>query len=148
MQKYAHYSEDSHKLLAQARAELEQGDLRQASEKAWGAAALAVKSVAARRNWNHNDHGLLFDVVAQLNDERRRSQFSKLFKEASELHKNWYEDWLTEEAIAEGIDAVDTLVRRIEFAAQPPRGGFTPRTDRERARLDRLVYGRSRSGEN
>ena len=47
MQKYVHYSEESQNLLTQAQAELDQGDLRQASEKAWGAAALAVKGVAA-----------------------------------------------------------------------------------------------------
>ena len=47
MQKYAHYTEDSQNLLTQARAELDRGDLCQASEKAWGAADLAVKGVAA-----------------------------------------------------------------------------------------------------
>ena len=37
------YREASRQLLAQARAELDAGDLRQASEKAWGAAAQIVK---------------------------------------------------------------------------------------------------------
>ena len=141
MQKHDHYLEDSYKLLAQARSELEQDDFRQASEKAWGAAALAVKSVAAERNWNHNDHGLLFDVVAQLNDERRRVRLDRLFQAASGLHKNYYEDWLTPEAISEGIAAVASLIERLEQARRPPRGGFRPRTDRQRSRLGRLTHG-------
>ena len=142
MQKYAHYTEDSQNLLTQAQAESDRGDLRQASEKAWGAAALAVKGVAAARNWNHHDHGLLFDVVAQLNDERRRERLDRLFKEASELHKNFYEDWLTETAIQEGINAVEVLTRRLERARRSPNGGFVPRTARQQARLGRLTWGR------
>lgn len=143
MQKYAHYTEDSQNLLAQAQAELDRGDLRQASEKAWGAAALAVKGVAAQRNWNHNDHGLLFDVVAQLNDERRRVRLDRLFGRASGLHKNFYEDWMTEMAVQEGIDAVKVLIERLERARRPPNGGFVPRTDRQQARLARLTWGRA-----
>ena len=38
------YREASRQLIAQARAELEAGDLRQASEKAWGAAAQMAKA--------------------------------------------------------------------------------------------------------
>ena len=40
------YRNDSRTLLAQARAELAQGDVRQASEKGWGAAALMLKAIA------------------------------------------------------------------------------------------------------
>ena len=37
------YLEASKELLEQAREELDKGDIRQAAEKAWGAAALAVE---------------------------------------------------------------------------------------------------------
>ena len=40
------YRQDSRTLLAQARSELAIGDVRQASEKGWGAAALMLKAVA------------------------------------------------------------------------------------------------------
>ena len=43
------YRERSRAFLAKARGELLTGDLEQASEKAWGAAALMVKAVAERR---------------------------------------------------------------------------------------------------
>ena len=41
----------SAELLEKAWAELAAGDLLQASEKAWGAAAWAIKTVAERRRW-------------------------------------------------------------------------------------------------
>ena len=40
------YRDASRLLLAQGRAELAAGDVRQASEKGWGAAAQMVKSIA------------------------------------------------------------------------------------------------------
>ena len=50
------YREAGRHLLAQAHAELEAGDLRQASEKGWGAAAQMVKAAAADRGWSHRSH--------------------------------------------------------------------------------------------
>ena len=46
------YRNDSRTLLAQGRAELAQGDVRQASEKGWGAAALMLKAIAEQRGWD------------------------------------------------------------------------------------------------
>ena len=43
-------------LLEQARTELAAGDVRQASDKGWGAAAQAVKTVAVVRGWKHRNH--------------------------------------------------------------------------------------------
>ena len=43
------YQQQSRHLLTQALRELDQGDLVQASEKGWGAAAQMVKAVAEQR---------------------------------------------------------------------------------------------------
>ena len=43
------YREASRHLLAQAHGELYAGDVRQASEKGWGAAAQVVKAIAEQR---------------------------------------------------------------------------------------------------
>ena len=56
----------SRRFVRQAQEEFDKGDRLQASEKAWGAAAHAVKAVAASRGWNHNSHRLLFDIVDQV----------------------------------------------------------------------------------
>ena len=61
------YLSISRRYLRQAEEELHQkGDTLQASEKIWGAAALALKSVAALRGWNHKSHPLLGDIAMQL----------------------------------------------------------------------------------
>ena len=44
------YQVASGQLLRQAREELAAGDVRQASENGWGAAAQIVKAIAARRD--------------------------------------------------------------------------------------------------
>ena len=46
----------SGQLLSQADAELKKGDLLQASEKAWGAVAHYVKSVASDQGWQNRTH--------------------------------------------------------------------------------------------
>ena len=63
------YQNDSRTLLAQAHAELAQGDVRQASEKGWGAAALMLKAIAEQRGWEHGKHRHLSRVASRL---RRR----------------------------------------------------------------------------
>ena len=43
-------------VLDEAFEKLDQGDLRQASENGWGAAAQMVKAVAEERGWPQDDH--------------------------------------------------------------------------------------------
>ena len=67
MENYRHSNTDdyaalSRRLVRQAQEEFDTGDRLQASEKAWDAAAHAVKAIAESRGWNHNSHRLLFDV--------------------------------------------------------------------------------------
>ena len=67
-------------LLSQARAELAAGDVRQASEKGWGAAAQIVKAVAHSRGWQHRGHILMFDVVDDLRVETGDADIQRLFR--------------------------------------------------------------------
>ncbi len=142
MPKSDHYIERSQIFIQQAQDELEGGDLRQASEKAWGAAAQAIKAVAEERDWNHHSHAMLFDVVGQINDERRSSRFNRLFGVANQMHVNFYEDWLGESDVQYGIDTVKVLMQRLETArrAGPPRR-FVPQNSRQRERLSSLTEG-------
>ena len=79
------YRQDSRAFLAQARSELAQGDVRQASEKGWGAAAQIVKAVAEQRGWLHCGHAQLFDAVAILAQEAGDDDIDRLFELASAL---------------------------------------------------------------
>ena len=60
------YREQGKTFLAQASTELAQNDIRQASEKGWGAAAQMAKAIASERSWPHNDHRSLYRTVRQL----------------------------------------------------------------------------------
>ena len=56
-------------LLQQAEEEFEAGDLIQASEKAWGAVAHYLKSVAKFRGWPNRTHADLSDIANDLGHE-------------------------------------------------------------------------------
>ena len=114
------YAELSRRLLRQAREEFDEGDSLQASEKAWGAAAHAMKAAAERRGWNHGTHGLLFAISSQIADDTGDMELSSLFRDASSLHQNYYEDWLTDGAVRQGIDRVTVLVGRLEELRNQP----------------------------
>ena len=108
------YAEMGRVYLAQASDELARGDLNQASEKAWGAAATMVKAVADVRGWNHGNHRVLFEAIdtltAEIGDESVRTSFYA----ARQLHKNFYEGWLTAEAVTGQLGQVAVLVQRLE----------------------------------
>ena len=108
------YRDSSSSLLSQARAELAAGDVRQASEKSWGAAAQIVKAIAARRDWEHQGHRELFRAVDRLRNETGDPDVRRLFDVASALHINFYEDWRTSEAVAEALDDVERFVNKLE----------------------------------
>ena len=63
------YRQGSRTLLAQARSELAIGDVRQVSEKGWGAAALMLKAIAEQRGWEHGKHRHLSRVASRLRAE-------------------------------------------------------------------------------
>ena len=96
------YQVASGQLLRQAREELATGDVRQASEKGWGAAAQIVQAIAARRDWEHPGHRELFRAVDRLRKETGDPDVRRLFDVASALHVNFYEDWRTSEARGRG----------------------------------------------
>ena len=100
-------------LLEQARTELVAGDVRQASEKGWGAAAQAVKAIADARGWEHRNHAALFRAAARLANETEDENVNRWFVTASGLHVNFYENWLDPDAVSVGLDDIDRLVRRL-----------------------------------
>ncbi len=107
------YMEASVLLLAQAEAELAAGDVRQASEKGWGAAAQAVKAVAEQRDWPHRSHTGLFRVVERLTRETEDDQITILFEVANALHQNFYENWQTEDNVDRALSAVRRFVEKL-----------------------------------
>ena len=107
------YRSAATKLLQQARQELAQGDVRQASEKGWGAAAQAVKAVAEGRGWQHKTHAALFNAVDRLAEEADSDYLNSLFHVAGNLHSNFYEDCLSPRMVRVGLDQVAKFVELL-----------------------------------
>ena len=100
--------------LSQAFLELDEGDLRQASEKGWGAAAQVVKAVAEKRGWEHRQHDHLFAAVDTLAMELQDRDLFLNFHVASSLHTNFCEGWQTEEMVRQGLSEVRRFVATLE----------------------------------
>ena len=113
------YRDASRNLLAQARSELSDGDVRQASEKGWGAAAQMVKAIADQRGWRHRAHSLLFDAVDTLAAETGDDDIDRLFDVASALHVNFNEDWASAGRVARGLRDVERLLDKLEPLIRP-----------------------------
>ena len=102
--------ETSRRFIIQADAELAAGDLLQASEKGWGAAAHAIKAVAQERGWRHDSHARLFGIADRLAAITGMYEIPDLFQTASETHKNFYEGSMSKEDVAENLAKIRTLL--------------------------------------
>ena len=108
------YREASRRLLAQGMQEFRAGDLQQASEKGWGAAAEMIKAVAESRGWQHHSHERLRRIVSWLVEEASDREMSTLFGVASSLHTNFYENWSPWPEVRDGLEDVGRLVDKLE----------------------------------
>ena len=108
------YREQSRVFLRQAYEELSKGDLHQASEKGWGAAAEIVKALASLRGWKHGYHDGLHWSVAQVSQETGDDEFQLLFGHANALHANFYEGWLPQATVALYLKQVEIFVGKVD----------------------------------
>ena len=102
--------EVSRRFIIQADAELAAGDMLQASEKGWGAAAHAIKAVAQERGWRHDSHSRLFGIANRLASTTGMYEIPDLFQTASETHKNFYEGNMSKEDVAGSLARIRTLL--------------------------------------
>ena len=108
------YRDASRVLLAQAVTELAAGDTRQASEKSWGATAQMLKSIAEQRGWEHKGHRLIRRTASRLADETGDAEIRRLYRTASDLHTNFYENLDTAADVAAGLEDVGRLLDKLE----------------------------------
>ena len=122
------YAAASFELMTKAHDYLRDGDLRQASEKGWGAAAQIVKAVA--EHWRdadvvHGRHQDLRALVAGLATADREPDLDAAFHAAQDLHENFYEDNLPQYIVDLDLRQVNEFI--VKMAPQlrrpyPPRG--------------------------
>ena len=106
------------RFMEQAEGEFSVGDVMQASEKGWGAAAHAVKAIAERRRWRHKSHRDLNRAARRIANELGRPRIRELFRRAGMLHENYYEGSLTEEEVEWGLARVRELRQLLEGVAR------------------------------
>ena len=109
-----YHNATSRDFLARASRYLAEGDLLQASEKGWGAAAQAVKAVAEGRGWSHNGHRQLYTTIDRLVRETGDEDIRTGFTSAGALHMNFYEGWLSAEAVESHLARTAELVGKLE----------------------------------
>ena len=107
------YRQSSQRFMAQARAELSQGDLQQASEKGWGAVTQLLKAIADRRGWEHNRHRHYLRIISRLRAETGDGDIRRLFGVASALHENFYENEMGYADVADGLEDVEALLFKL-----------------------------------
>ena len=138
------YMQMSHHYVSQSRVELGAGDLVQASEKASGAVATALKAIAQQRSWRHDSHALRQAVVSQLGAElgSPTAAAQVLYRgraEADSQHQNYYENFLYEEDILYSIGIAETFVQAIEQLMNEPPKPFTVSKPLDRHRIAQLT---------
>jgi len=113
MSQHEDYATAGKEFLAKAQEALASGDLAQASEKGWGAAAQMVKAVAVRRGWPHDGDRSIYEVVNRLLQETGDRELATLFHVAGSLRSNFYENWLPAEMVQSGLKYVQKFMDKL-----------------------------------
>jgi hypothetical protein len=108
-----HYQVLSERYHSEARELLNRGDLVQASEKFWGASALAVKRIVATRGLKLEKHGAVWAFVSRLARERNDNELILLLHAAQGLHRNFYENELDRKAVEITAERVELLLEKL-----------------------------------
>ena len=109
------YLEDGEKLL-------QSGDLLQAGEKFWGAAAEIVKAVAAKEGRHLRTHNQIWSYLLDLDEKHSGLGLRRDFVSAGYLHANFYEEELTPRTVRKLVMTSGASSRRCrDFSdgAQP-----------------------------
>ncbi len=102
--------------LDRSKSYLAEGDLHQASEKGWGAAAHIVKAVAVANGWVYEHHDQFDDVIANTRQRYRQPSLRQYGNAAHSLHRNYYKhpSMLNANTIREDIDDVESILNVLQ----------------------------------
>ena len=107
---------------------LDDGDLPQASNKAWGMVAETVKAISAHHGGIVHQHRSIWQVVRELSslvaaagDSQTQDWIRNSFMVARSLHSNFYEDEAAEEDVSAGLRLCDELSDRLYDLFWPER---------------------------
>ncbi len=108
----ADYRQQSRQFLVKGREYLDGGDLHQAAEKGWGAAAWMAKAAAVAQGWEYSKHDEFFTVMYQARDLTGDDRIRNLGNTANSLHGFFYtrKRFLRREIIGESLNDVEVLL--------------------------------------
>ena len=108
----ADYESQAREFLANSSDFLTAGNLHQASEKGWGAAAHMAKAVATAQGWQYESHADFSQVMYQASQLANNPRIRQIRSVANELHQNYYrrKRHLNAEAIREELEEVGELM--------------------------------------
>ena len=99
--------------LVQSGAEFDAGDLRQGSEKLYGAATQAVIAAAIQRGWPYRSHRATKNATTRLAAEYDDPFLAAGFATAEKFHKNFFHDEMEDYEIAADQPVVHRFVNRL-----------------------------------
>ncbi len=110
------YRRKSREFLDRSRKFLAEGDLHQASEKGWGAAAWMAKATATAQGWEYRLHGQFGTVLDNARRLTGDDRLRGLRGIANDLHGNFYKrDFLlSADAIELDLTSVEELLDILE----------------------------------
>ena len=116
----ADYEEQAREFLRKAREYLASGDLHQASEKGWGAAAHMAKAVAAAQGWSYETHAEFSSVLNHARQATGDDRLRGLRGIANDLHGNYYRRrrHLDADEIARDVESMSELLELLAPLAQ------------------------------
>lgn len=109
------FKAQAREFLDKGREYLAAGDLHQASEKGWGAAAHMAKAVAEAQGWEYERHPDFSSVMNQAALLTGSDRLRDLRARANDLHGNYYvrKRFLDAETIGKDLDSVAELVELL-----------------------------------
>ena len=108
------YRRQSEIFLAQAWEELQRGDLRQASEKGWGAVSQLVRALALVRNMELHRHRDVSEFVNGISAEVSDPTIYVLFGTAESLHANFYEGYMPYVNVHHALGQAQELIDKLD----------------------------------
>lgn len=115
------HENQAREFLGKAGDYLDAGDLHQASEKGWGAAAHMAKAVAVAQGWEYETHADFSVVLNQAWQATGNDRLRALRGIANDLHGNYYrrKRHLNAEVIGRDIESVAELVEALAALTSP-----------------------------
>ena len=119
------FARQSREFLDKGREYLSAGDLHQASEKGWGAAAWMAKAVAEAQGWQYNRHDEFFTVIYEAQNLSGDARVRTLGNTANTLHGFYYtrKRFLRPEIIGASLDEVALLLDILQPLTEPNGAG-------------------------